>query len=43
MDMFGQTQGSAIIALSIESEQEMEGVIAMLKSKVNIIKNSIKG
>ena len=43
MEMFGQTQGSAIIALSIESEQTMEDVIAMLKSKVNIIQDSIKG
>jgi len=43
MEMFGQTQDSAIIAVSIESEQTMEDVIAMLKSKVNIIQDSIKG
>ena len=43
MEMFGKAQGSAIIALSIESEQTVEDVIAMLKSKVNIIQDSIKG
>jgi len=42
MAMFGQNQSSAIIALSIESEQKMEDVVAILESKVNIIKDSIK-
>jgi len=42
MAMLGQTQGSAIVAISIESEQNMEDVIVMLKSKVNIIQDSIK-
>ena len=40
--MLGQTQKSAIIALSIESDQKMEAVISMLKGNVNIIQNSIK-
>ena len=42
MTMLGQTKTSAIIALSIESEQEMEDIISMLKPKVNSIKDSIK-
>lgn len=42
MAMLGQTQKSAIIALSIESDQKMEAVISMLKGNVNIIQNSIK-
>ena len=42
MAILGQRQKSAIIALSIESEQEMAAVIAMLQPKVNIIQDSIK-
>ncbi|GAW95519.1 MULTISPECIES: exosortase A [Colwellia] len=40
--MLGQRQQSVIIALSIESEQEMAAVIAMLQPQVNIIQDSIK-
>ncbi|MBL4763677.1 MAG: EpsI family protein [Colwellia sp.] len=40
--MLGQTQKSAIIVLSIESDQKMAAVISMLKPKVNIIQDSIK-
>ena len=42
MAMLGQTQKSAIIALSIESDQKMKTIISMLKGNVNIIQNSIK-
>jgi hypothetical protein len=42
MAMFGQTQSSAIIALSMESDKEMEVVISMIKNKVNLIQDSIK-
>jgi len=42
MAMLGQAPKSAIIALSIESDQKMEAVISILKSKVNIIQDSIK-
>jgi exosortase A len=41
MAMLGQTQNSAIIALSMESEKEMEVVIAMLKPKLNLIQANI--
>jgi EpsI family protein len=42
MTMLGQTQSSAIIALSMESDKEMEVVISMIKSKVKLIQDSIK-
>ncbi|MBU2869102.1 exosortase A [Colwellia sp. E2M01] len=42
MAMFGQTEQSAIIALSLESEQNIETVIAMLTAKASVIQNSIK-
>ncbi|MCP4324115.1 MAG: exosortase A [Alteromonadales bacterium] len=42
MTMLGKTQNSAIIALSIESEEKEEDVIALLKSKVINIQDSIK-
>jgi len=42
MAMLGQTPKSAIIALSVESGQEMQDIIAMLKSKVMILQDSIK-
>jgi len=42
MAMLGQTQRSAIVALSIESNQKMDSVISMLKPKINIIQDSIK-
>jgi len=40
--MLGQTQRSAIVALSIESNQKMDSVISRLKPKINIIQDSIK-
>ncbi len=43
MTMLGKTQNSAIIALSMETNKETEAVITMLKSKVNIIQDRIKG
>ena len=42
MTMLGQTQSSAIIALSMESDKEMEVVISMIKSKAKLIQDSIK-
>ncbi|TYK65769.1 exosortase A [Colwellia echini] len=42
MAMFGQTEQSAIIALSFESEQNIEAVINSLSAKASIIQNSIK-
>ncbi|MCP4992038.1 MAG: exosortase-associated EpsI family protein, partial [Colwellia sp.] len=42
MTMLGKTQNSAIITLSIESEEKEEDVIALLKSKVINIQDSIK-
>jgi exosortase A len=42
MAMLGQTQKSAIIALSMESDKDMEVVISMIKNKVNLIQDNIK-
>jgi len=42
MTMLGKAQSSAIIALSMESDKEMDVVIAMIKNKVNLIQDSIK-
>jgi len=42
MAMLGQTPKSAIIALSVESGQKMADIIAMLKSNVIILQDSIK-
>ncbi|PKG81304.1 EpsI domain-containing exosortase [Colwellia sp. 75C3] len=42
MAMLGQTQSSAIIALSMESDKDMEVVISMIKNKVNLIQDNIK-
>tara|TARA_R110001592_G_scaffold59205_6_gene179675 strand:+ start:6166 stop:7650 length:1485 start_codon:yes stop_codon:yes gene_type:complete len=42
MVVLGQTKDSSIVALSIESNQNMAAVVSMLKSKASIIQNSIK-